>query len=224
MNIVQNKSEVNNPAVRPVSVRQGVHARLFALALRHGMNGYERMVRTRKHRLLGGLSGRILEIGPGAGVNLPFYPASAEWLGVEPNRFLHEHIQSEARRLNRSVRLTAGVAERLPVADETVDAVVSTLVLCSVTDVRRALDEVKRVLRPGGRFVFLEHVAADRGARTRTIQKLVRPLWTWAGDGCRPDRELWIDLERAGFSTLHLEHFRLNLPVVGPHIMGYGVK
>ena len=178
-----------------------------------------------KSRLFADLSETVLEIGPGAGANLHHLPATTiRWIGVEPNSFMKPHLAKEAERLGIAIELRPGTAENLPAEDSSVDFVISTLVLCSVVDQERALDEVLRVLKPGGRFLFIEHVAARRGTWLRRIQGLVKPLWRRMGDGCHPDRETRIALERAGFAVVEVEEFAAPLPVVRSHIAGTAVK
>lgn len=186
---------------------------------------HSRRVSARKRELLGALRGRVLEIGPGGGVNFEFYAASdVEWLGVEPNPFAHARLLAAAAQHGIRATLLEGSAERLPVPDQSVDAVVSTLVLCSVSDPALAIAEVRRVLRPGGRFVFIEHVAAPRSSVLRGVQRAVRAPWRVAGGGCEPDRETWRLIEQGGFSRVKLEHFRVPLPVVSPHVSGMAVR
>ncbi len=139
-----------------------MYRRLFAWALDKGGAAHERFIAERKRGLLGRLEGDVLEIGPGTGANLEYYPATARLVGIEPNPHMHKYLRREAERLRREIEIRDGVAERLDVADASVDAVVSTLVLCSVNDQQATLAEVLRVLRPGGRFVFVEHVAAPQ--------------------------------------------------------------
>jgi ubiquinone/menaquinone biosynthesis C-methylase UbiE len=178
-----------------------------------------------KSRLFSDLSGTVLEIGPGAGANLHHLPRTAiRWIGVDPNPFMKQHLGKEAQRLGVEIELRHGTAENLPAEDESVDFVISTLVLCSVMDQRRALEEVLRVLKPGGKFLFIEHVAARRGTWLRRIQSLVKPLWRRMGDGCHPDRETRTVLERAGFAALNVEEFATPIPIVRPHIAGTGIK
>jgi ubiquinone/menaquinone biosynthesis C-methylase UbiE len=122
------------------------------------------------------------------------------------------------------IDIVNGTAEHLDVADNSVDVVVTTLVLCSVRDPEAALGEIVRVLKPGGRFIFIEHVAASRGTLTHWTQWAVGPAWKVVADGCRPTRETWRVIEQAGFGHVALEHFRLPWPIVGPHIAGVATK
>jgi ubiquinone/menaquinone biosynthesis C-methylase UbiE len=177
-----------------------------------------------KSRLFSALFGTVLEIGPGAGANLQHLPTGIKWIGAEPNPFMERHLAKEAERLGFDVELRTGSAENLPVEDASVDFVISTLVLCSVVDQDRALEEALRVLKPGGKFVFIEHVAARRGTWLRFIQTLVKPLWCRMGDGCQPDRETATALMQAGFARLEIEEFAAPVPVVRPHIVGIAAK
>ena len=185
---------------------------------------YEPLVEDRKRALLGGLHGRVIEVGPGAGVNLRYLPPDADWLGVDPNPYMERYIRRESARLGRNGSFCLGTAEQLPAPAASADAVVGTLVLCSVADLEGALAEILRVLRPGGRFVFIEHVAAPPGTRTRRRQDCVCPVWRRLADGCRPNRDTARWIERAGFSEVRCESLTLPLPIVGPHIAGFAVK
>lgn len=178
-----------------------------------------------KARLFSELTGTVLEIGSGAGANLHYFPATGiTWIGVDPNQFMKPHLLKEAHRLDLKIELRDGIAETLPAGDESVDFVISTLVLCSVVDQRRALEEVARVLKPGGKFLFIEHVAARRGSWLHKMQRLVKPLWRRMGDGCHPDRETRTALESVGFAAIEIEEFEAPLPIVSPHIAGTAVK
>jgi ubiquinone/menaquinone biosynthesis C-methylase UbiE len=146
------------------------------------------------------------------------------WTGVESNPYMHAYLEQKAERVGRELSLRHGSAERIEADDSTFDAVVSTLVLCSVRDPSAALSEILRVLRPGGRPVFIEHVAALHGTHTRRVQRWIRPVWRILGDGCNPERETWVAIERAGFERVNIQHFRVPFPVIGPHIAGVATK
>ena len=118
-----------------------------------------------------------------------------------------------------------GRAGALPFPDASIDVVISTLVLCSVgPELNASLAEIHRVLRPGGRFLFLEHVAAPAGSLLRRVQRWVRPVWRGIADGCRPDQETGQAIEKTGFSRVEMERFRLQLPLVSPHVSGVAYK
>jgi ubiquinone/menaquinone biosynthesis C-methylase UbiE len=189
-----------------------------------GTERYEQIVAQRKRALFGDLHGTVLEIGPGAGPNLRYYPPDAQWIGVEPNLHMHPYLRREAERLGRAITIETGTADRLPMPDSSVDAVVSTLVLCSVPDVAATLAEIERVLKPGGRFLFIEHVAAPPGTRLRRVQGLIRPLWSAFADGCHPDRETGAALDAAGFHRVRYQPFTVPAPIIAPHIMGVATK
>lgn len=191
----------------------------------HGNAKYEKNIADRKRTLFAPVHGDVLEIGPGTGPNLSYYPTDIHWIGVEPNPFMHSYLSKEAERLGLDIDLRSGNAQQLEVEDNSMDAVVSTLVLCSVDDLAATLQEVLRVLKPGGRFYFVEHVAAPEGTRLRRIQRWVRPFWKTLGDGCHPDRETWVAIEKAGFEHVSYQHFRADLPpIVSPQIIGIATK
>lgn len=203
----------------------GWYKRLFAWLMAHGTAQYEAQMADHKQALFADLHGNVLEIGPGTGSNLPYYPSDIHWIGIEPNPFMHSYLRREAERLGLDIDLRRGTAERLDVEDNSIDAVVSTLVLCSVDSLAATLQEVLRVLKPGGRFFFLEHVAAPEGTGLRRVQHWVKPLWKILGDGCRPDRETWVALENAGFERVDYQHFRADIPaIVSPQIIGVATK
>ncbi|MBI2819416.1 MAG: class I SAM-dependent methyltransferase [Acidobacteria bacterium] len=202
----------------------GFGKRVHAWMLAHCGARYERMVAERKRGLFAGLRGDILEIGPGAGPNLGYYPKSCRWVGVEPNPFMHRYLREAAARAGLSIDIRTMVAETLPAEDQGMDAVVSTLVLCSVQDPAMVLREILRVLKPGGRFVFLEHVAAAEGTRLRKVQRIIRPVWRRLTDGCHPDRETGPMIEVAGFAQVQYDSFRLPLGPVATQIAGWAIQ
>jgi SAM-dependent methyltransferase len=179
--------------------------------------GYESTVADLKQDLLSDLNGRILEIGPGLGVNDPFFSDASLVVGAEPN----QHLALNLPATMRGVRARAG---HLPFASDSFDGVVSTLVLCSVPDPDKAVAEILRVLKPGGKFVFLEHVVAPEGTGTRRVQRVVKHPWRWVADGCHVDRPTGEIISRSGFAAVDFARLNLPFPVVGPHVAGSARK
>lgn len=208
----------------PSVARSGFVRSIFARLTARYAGPYEAQVAERKKQLLGELRGRVVEIGPGAGANLPYYGADIDWIGVEPSVPMQEALLRKARGLELRGSVVTATAEELPFGTASVDVVVSTLVLCSVTDPRRALAEARRVLRPGGRLVFIEHVAAAHGTRLRWKQDLVAPLWSFCSDGCRPNQDTGRLLAKAGFSALDTSSFMARAGLCSPHIAGEAVR
>jgi SAM-dependent methyltransferase len=207
-----------------------IRKRVFAWATAHSGQDYEPSSAERKAALFGDLHGNVLEIGPGAGANLRYYPPHIHWLGVEPNPYMHCYLLQSIHALGllaQNFRIDPGdrSGSRLPAADESVDAVVSTLVLCSVANPAATMQEILRVLKPGGRFAFIEHVAAEQGSRLRTWQDRLQPLWTPLADGCHPNRETWTTISHAGFAHVDIEHYHsLGSSLAAPHIAGTAIK
>ncbi len=209
----------------PEQSRPLLYKRFFAWSLSKLQRCYGDEIDQRKKELLGTLRGTVVEIGPGAGANLGFYPDHVSLVLVEPNPYMRPYFEEMARQHDVSFEICGGTAEDLDLSDASADFVVSTLVLCSVDDPEVALQEVLRVLKPGGRFIFLEHVAAPHGTTTRKWQGRLRGFWRRICDGCTLDRETWIVIEEAGFATCEIEHFEAeDAPLVKPHIAGIGMK
>jgi ubiquinone/menaquinone biosynthesis C-methylase UbiE len=173
-----------------------------------------------KRRLVGGLSGLVLEIGAGGGANFDLLDHTTDWVGLEPDRRRRRRLTAKVSRSGRRGSVIDGVAEDMPLPDHSVDAVLSTIVLCSVRDQEQAVAEVLRVLRPGGRFVFFEHVAAEHGSWQRRWQAWTALCSRMFDHGCDPSRETWQVLQRAPFIELDLSWFRVG---GRPFIGGYGV-
>lgn len=179
-------------------------------------------LRAHKRRVFDQLPHRIVEIGSGVGANLRYLPADATLVAIEPNPHMHRRLQAAARRRGVHLELHDQVGERIDLPDESVDAVISSLVLCSVTDPAHVLAEIRRILRPGGRYSFVEHVAARAGTPTRVLQRLLRRPWSWTFEGCSCERDLDTTIRAAGFTTVALEPYRLHTPFIpfNTHIAG----
>jgi ubiquinone/menaquinone biosynthesis C-methylase UbiE len=142
----------------------------------------------RREQLLAGANGRVLELGAGTGLNLPYYPDGLDELVLtEPAAPMVSRLERRADRDGRSCRVVEASAESLPFEDDSFDTVVSTLVLCTVDDPRRVIDEVSRVLRPGGTLLFLEHVRSESPRLARWQDRLERPWHAFAA-GCHANR------------------------------------
>lgn len=172
---------------------------------RHFDRGYRRV----KRDLFAGLPAEILELGPGAGPNFRYYQAGSHVAAVEPNLHAHPVLIREARRRGLEIAIVAGEAEHLPQATASVDVVVGSLLLCSVRDPEAALREILRVLRPGGRFLAIEHVEAPVGSATRRWQGRLAGVWRRLFDGCELCRDTERLLGGAGFASVVIDRFTL---------------
>jgi ubiquinone/menaquinone biosynthesis C-methylase UbiE len=175
-----------------------------------------------RRRLLTDLAGRVLEVGAGNGLNFPHYPATVtKVLAIEPEPYLRRLALAAASQAPVPIRVTDGTAEALPAPDATFDAVVASLVLCTVADPDQALAEVRRVLRPGGRLRFYEHVRAEDPRLARWQDRLQRP-WGWLVGGCHPNRDTVAAITAAGLQVVRLDRFDLKAmpPLARPHVLG----
>lgn len=164
--------------------------------------------RTRKDELFAGIRGRVLEIGPGTGVNLPFYPREIEWVGVEPNPAMHPYLEERAAQTEMRVELRGGLAPEKGIEPGSFDFVVSTLVLCSVSRLEETLHQIHAALKPEGKFLFLEHEVDHRNRFRRLVQKCCPYTpWRYLSGGCEPGRDLATPIERAGFGDVDFERY-----------------
>lgn len=161
-------------------------------------------------------AGTVVEIGAGAGANIRYLPAGARLIAIEPNLRMHERLRRRCRRAGIDLTIVPGGAEHIPLADGSVDEVICSLVLCTVADVDRVLSETQRVLRPGGRFRFVEHVVAPRRGVRRAIQRAIRRPWGWIFEGCNPGKDTAGLLQAAGFQALEVEHRKFRRSMFWP--------
>lgn len=160
-----------------------------------------------RSQLLAGLTGTVVELGAGTGANLEHYPDTVDRLVLtEPTAAMRDQLRARLARHERQfeVEVVDATADRLPLPDGAADAVVSTLVLCSVPALGPAVAEVRRVLRPGGEIRLIEHVAADGGWEQR-LQRALDPAWTWLEGSCHLDHETRTALAAGGFDVGGLE-------------------
>jgi ubiquinone/menaquinone biosynthesis C-methylase UbiE len=178
--------------------------------------------------LLSDLAGEVLEVGAGTGLNIPYYPPALSRLVLsDPDPHMRRQLVQKARahRWDRAAILDASL-EALPLPDDAFDAIVGTLVLCSVPRLDHALAEIHRVLKPGGRFVFLEHVAVEDRPHRLKWQHRVEPLWKRLAGNCHLTRRTGDAIQAAGFAIVNIkrESMRKAWPLVRPTIRGVALK
>lgn len=191
--------------------RKLVIPRLTDLAMRNKQLGPYR------DRVTGAAEGRVLEIGVGSGPNLPRYPpAVRELLALEPDPSLIEMARTKAPVSIRPVSFLEASAEQIPLESASVDTVISTWTMCSIPDVRRALKEMRRILKPGGRLLFVEHGLSSDPV-VRKWQNRLDPLWNRVSGGCHLNRPIEAVIGEAGFRIDHLETGYMS----GPNLMTF---
>ncbi len=178
-------------------------------------------MRARRQRLLSTAHGRVLEIGAGTGLNLSHYPDGLDELVLaEPVQPMADRLEARQSELGHPARVVVAPAEVLPFDDGSFDTVVSTMVLCTVTDPDRAMAEVHRVLRPGGRLLFCEHVRSDSPRAARWQGRLAE-AWAGFADGCRCDRDTLSTISaQLEIESLERAHWRGMPRVVRPLVVG----
>jgi ubiquinone/menaquinone biosynthesis C-methylase UbiE len=199
-------------------------SRLFAALYDPFMRSAERACLAEwRAELLQDAAGNVLEVGAGTGANLPFYaPPVGRLILTEPDADMLARLRRRIGLARVPVEALVASVEALPFADASFDTVVSTLVLCSVHDVAGALEEMRRVLRPGGRLLFLEHVAADDRPGRLAWQRRLEPFWTHVSGNCHLTRRTGESIRAAGFVVEReaRESMRKALPIVRPSIRG----
>jgi ubiquinone/menaquinone biosynthesis C-methylase UbiE len=179
-------------------------------------------LRDMRRDLLGGARGRVLELGAGTGLNLDLYPDSVEDLTLtEPDPHMIKQLRRRAAESSRKAEVVEAGAERLPFNDDSFDTVALTLVLCTVPDPRTALEEIKRVLKPDGQFLFLEHVRSPEPGLAKWQDRLEKP-WRFLGDGCHCNRHTVAAIGAAGFEFGDVERpeFPKGVPIISPMAKG----
>lgn len=200
-------------------VLAAVYDRVMARSERAGLSAW-------RGELLAELEGRVLELGAGTGVNLSHYPGDLERLILtEPDPHMLRRLVVRARELRPGTEVVGAGAERLPYPGESFDAIVTTLVLCTVPDPDAALAEAARLLRPGGRLLFVEHVASPDPS-ARRWQGRIEPVWRHVAGGCRLTRDPRQRMRELGFRLERCDEDRLPRSpfFVRPAIRGVALK
>jgi SAM-dependent methyltransferase len=200
--------------------------RLFAAIYEGSLKAAEQAgLADRRHALLARATGATLEIGAGTGLNLHHYPPKvSELVLTEPGEHMARRLRDTAADAERAVDVVDAPAERLPFEDDRFDTVVSTLVLCTVPDPEAAIAEAARVLRPGGRLLFLEHVRSAEPGAARWQDRLWRP-WRFVADGCNCNRDTLAILNASPLAVDDAEPGEIPkvAPLIRPMISGSAV-
>jgi ubiquinone/menaquinone biosynthesis C-methylase UbiE len=197
--------------------------RLFAAVYDRGLKGTEDAgLREMRRETLAAAHGRTIDLGAGTGANLALYPdAVTELVLAEPDPHMVKQLRRKLAQSGRAVELVEAPAERLPFEDSSFDTAVFTLVLCTVPNPEAALAETARVLKPGGRLLFVEHVRADDAGLARWQDRLEKP-WRLLGDGCHCNRDTVATIEASPLSVEKVERGTLPKapPLVRPLVRG----
>ena len=181
-----------------------------------------------RNELVKHVHGNVLEIGAGTGANILFYPKNGIELTLsEPDKHMRTQLEEKVKNEGLDhVTISSHTIEKNHRPDATFDCVVSTLVCCSVPNLASAFSEIKRILKPDGYFIFLEHVGAEKGTRRRRWQNRLTPLWCKISGNCHLNRETEIALKNAGFTFKEIkrESMRKATPLVRPTIRGIAIK
>ncbi|MBD1590484.1 methyltransferase domain-containing protein [Arthrobacter sp. S1_S22] len=208
----------------PAELQHPRFARAYARAVEE-MN--RRGATEHRRELLAGLHGSVVEIGAGDGSGFALYPpAVTHVLAIEPDDDLRRIAAANAASAPVPVTVRAGAAEQIPAADASVDAVVSSLVLCSVSEQAPVLAEIRRVLRPGGILAFYEHVRSD-SRLLAAVEDLLAPAWQRFAGGCHPNRDTVAAIGEAGFVPVGSRRFNFAVLPLSPalaHVLGTAVN
>lgn len=183
------------------------------------------ILRPHREYLAQELDGRVLDLGTGTGAMYPYFAEemasnkAIELHAIDPDPHMRKRARKRANKLDIDIQIRSGVAESLPYSDDAFDVVVASMVFCTIPDVETAIDEVVRVLEPGGEFRFLEHVADD-GWRGR-LQEVLAPLWQTVAGGCRLTRRTPSQFVQAEeLDLVELERLSIGITPVRPFVRG----
>jgi ubiquinone/menaquinone biosynthesis C-methylase UbiE len=169
-----------------------------------------------REEMLHDVMGDVLEIGAGTGANIRYYKKGADVVAIEPDPYMLERARKRAEDAAADIELRQIAAEELPFADASFDFVIDTLVLCSVRNPRKALAEIKRVLKPGRELRLYEHVRYTNPIGALS-QDIISPVWQWLGAGCHPNRDTERYLREEGFELSDVR-IRKELPPIPPMV------
>jgi ubiquinone/menaquinone biosynthesis C-methylase UbiE len=164
----------------------------------------------------------VVEIGSGAGANMRYLKPGTKLVAIEPNIHMHKNLMKRAQKYGIDLEIKTVTGETIDLPDNSCTFVISTLVLCTVDNPKACVDQIKRILSPGGVFVFVEHVKAKDGSFLSVIQELMHRPWHWFFEGCNTNRDTQALLEESGFGAIEIEKFNSYSPFIPviPQIRG----
>ncbi|HET8865848.1 MAG TPA: class I SAM-dependent methyltransferase [Gracilimonas sp.] len=180
----------------------------------------------RKQELLKNHPETVVEIGAGYGANFRYLNPGTKVIAIEPNEALHPLLEQRAKNYEINIQLHSSGAEEMNIPDNSAEMVLGSLVLCSVDDPVKAISEIVRILKPGGEFVYIEHVKDHTNGWIYSIQRSVKKPWKWFFDGCHITRDTGKTIRESGFSKIDQVAFSnrtIFVPVI-PHIAGKATK
>ena len=222
---IKSRGTASATAAPTVKVRHPIVSRLY---VGQAKKADKLGLAERRRQLLSSLSGRVVEIGAGAGTNFAYYPTTVERVvAFEPEPYLRKIAERAAEDAPVPVQVLYAPAEQLPVEDESLDAAVATLVLCSVADPERAIAELYRAIRPDGRLLFNEHVRSTSPRAARFQMTADRLGWPRVSGGCHLGRDTYALMRSAGFEIESVDRYSFRIPPLDPpkpHIIGTARK
>lgn len=168
----------------------------------------------------------VVEIGSGTGTNMRYLKRGTTLIAIEPNIYMHKNLRKSADKYGIHLEIKTQIGEAIDLPNDSYDFVISTLVLCTVENPRQCVHQIQRILKPGGTFVFIEHVKAKDGSLLSFIQNMIHKPWHWFFEGCHTNRDTRTLLETSGFSSLDIEAYNSYSPFIPiiPQIRGMAVK
>ncbi|MDO5970147.1 class I SAM-dependent methyltransferase [Flavivirga aquimarina] len=192
------------------AIRGPINAFMFKV-----LSGYmDRLFGKSKRQLFRNHPETVVEIGSGTGANMRYLKPGTTLIAIEPNIHMHANLKKSADKYGINLEIKAIKGELIDLADNSCDFVVSTLVLCTVKSPEQCVKQIKRILKPSGTFIFIEHVKAQKNSILRWIQNIMHKPWHWFFEGCHTNRDTKQVLELAGFSSLKLVSYNLYSPFI----------
>lgn len=168
----------------------------------------------------------VVEIGSGAGANMRYFKKGTKLIAIEPNIHMHKNLQKSANKYGINLEIKMLTGESIDLPDNSCDFVISTLVLCTVEDPEQCIGQIKRILKPSGKFVFIEHVKAKDNSMLALIQNILHKPWHWFFEGCHTNRDTKSLLEMSGFRSIEMTRYNSYSPFIPiiPQIRGKAIK